>query len=123
MALFDEENSIYECDRCSIVFEFGQGVHSGGHFWPLLDHLYAGRSRPSFLRDFCLKCADEVAPLLYALRDIDEVTTFANKLLKVINEKRKQGNQNNRPTQGDACRCCKKCLEWKSGYREGNSIA
>ena len=122
MALLDEEGYFYKCDRCSIDFEFEQGVHDTGSFWPLLDHLYERRPNPK-LGDFCLKCADEVAPLLYALRDIDEVTTFANKLMKAIYEKRKQGNQNNRPTEGDACRCRKKCFEWKSGYREGNSIA
>ena len=121
MALLDEEGYFYKCDRCSIKFEFEQGVHSKTNFWPLLDHIYSKRIKPN-LGDFCLKCADEVTPFIYALRDIDEVTTSANKLMKVINEKHKQRNQNNRTTQGIACQCCTKCFGWKSGYRESNNI-
>ena len=121
MSMLDEDGYFWKCDRCSITFEFEQGVHSTSRHWPLLQHLYAGRIGPD-LGDFCLKCADEIAPLLYALRDIDEVTTSANKLMKVINEKRKQRNQDNRPIEGIACQCCTKCFEWKSGYRESNNV-
>ena len=121
MSMLDEDGYFWKCDRCSITFEFEQGVHSTSRYWPLLQHLYAGRIGPD-LGDFCLKCADEIAPLLYALRDIDEVTTSANKLMKVINEKRKQRNQDNRPIEGIACQCCTKCFEWKSGYRESNNV-
>ena len=125
MARLDEEGFYYQCDRCKSNFAMDYdnddcgGVHSEAYCWPLLDHIYAGRVRPN-LGDFCLNCAYDIAPLLHALRDIDELTTFANKLMKAINEKRKSGNQNNRTTEAIACQCCQKCLGRKFGYRESN---
>jgi hypothetical protein len=124
MARLDEEGYYYQCDRCKSNFsmnyeaKYDEGVTSD-HNWPLLKHLYANRIRPH-LGEFCFKCADDIAPLLHALRDIDEVTTFSNKLAKAINEKRKSGNQNNRTTEAIACQCCQKCLGRKFGYRESN---
>jgi hypothetical protein len=95
----DEEGDFYQCDRCKINFsiyfdeEYDEGV-TPSH-WPLLEHLYAKRQKPN-VGDFCKKCEREIRPLIFILRDIDEVTTFLNKLKKAINEKRNQGNKNNR---------------------------
>lgn len=91
MACLDIEGMYYKCDRCFSEYEFEQGVSSKSCGWPLMDHLYARRIRPN-LGDFCNKCADEVAPLLYKLRDIDELRTCVNKLKGVINEKRNPRN-------------------------------
>ena len=128
MARLDDEGFYYQCDRCKNKFAMDYdnddcgGVHAKKDDWPLLDHLYDGKPRPN-LGDFCLNCAYDIAPLLHALRDIDELTTSVNKLMKAIYAKRKSGNQNNGTTEGTACQCCQKCLGRKFGYRESYDTA
>lgn len=86
------------CDRCKSEFHPYESdewirIHE------LWDRLFYRRpKRP--LGDFCLQCAKEVTPLVYALRDADECILYVNKLGRAIDEKRR--TQNDRPTQDHA---------------------
>ena len=50
---------------------------------------------------FCKKCAVEIMPLVYQLRDIDELRLFVNNLERAI---RHVKSKNNGSTSGNACK-------------------
>ena len=107
------------CDLCGKAYVYDDALHEiSGHWWGL----WRGR-KDGFVPDYCHECAPKNEGLVYALRDIAELKTFVNKLERAINEKRKQGTQNNRTTASDAGECSERGDEWRSGYRAGYRAA
>ena len=92
---------ILQCDRCKKIYPWGKHG-SGSYAQPLIDHLWSGINRPKDMGDFCETCAKQVAPKIYALRDIHELKTYVNKLERTINETRSKRTENNRTTSTDA---------------------
>lgn len=119
MAMLDEEGEHYRCDRCGAEYDYDQEKHDIEKFWGWT--IFNNRPKPRFA-DFCHKCAKEVTPLVYALRDVDELTIYVNKLERAINEKRRK-TRNDRPTAHDACECCKGCTQRRPGHRQSDSFA
>ena len=100
MHISSDTDDRLKCDRCGSIFLYDDEIFQ---FTDFVDStLFRRRPKPS-LPDLCLPCAKEVSPLIYALRDIDELTLFVNNLERAINGKRKQGTQDNRATENNAC--------------------
>lgn len=91
--------AITKCDRCYCIEKTNEKVFSIYGFWDRV--IFARRQRPQ-LGVFCFKCANEITPMIYVLRDVDELKLFVNKLERAINEKRKQRAENNRTAKDDA---------------------
>jgi len=91
--------AITKCDRCSKVEKTTDKI------WEIIDmwDYKIFKNRPKIkLGVFCLACAVEITPMIYVLRDVDELNLFANNLNRAINEKRKQRTENNRSVKDDA---------------------
>jgi DNA-directed RNA polymerase subunit RPC12/RpoP len=85
MAILDKEGERIRCDRCGAEFLYDDDFHN--FRWVFVDRIFYRRPKPD-LPVFCSKCAKEVAPLVYALRDVDELKLYVNNLERAINEKR-----------------------------------
>jgi hypothetical protein len=120
MAMLDEEGAHYKCDRCGAEYEYDDEAHS--FIFNFVHGIFRQRPHPD-LPDFCQKCAKEVVPLVYALRDADELKLFVNNLERAINEKRREGNKNNRPTSDDVSQCRERCTQRRFGYRSSHSAS
>lgn len=91
-SLDDVDGEITKCDRCWIIEETDERTLDIEHFWKFT--IFRGRMKPDF-GVFCYECAKKITPLIYSLRDIDELSLYVNRLKGEINVKRR--NQNNRP--------------------------
>lgn len=93
------------CEVCGVVGWAWEAPHfidywngSAGYG----SYLWAGIHKDHSLPDvLCRPCAKRLEPLYVAARDIQECTTFNNKLKRAINERIK----NHRATSGNACQC------------------
>lgn len=109
------------CDRCGIDFNFddeNQKANDIQDYW--IFEIFKGIEKPRELwMDFCAKCAVEVTPCVYALRDVVETKKSVNKLEKAIREqKRNSDNRTNARAigKGDAG-----CLRRKPECGQGAS--
>jgi hypothetical protein len=115
----DEENEylannlgedIWRCVRCGVKKEAEISWHMK------MRALFWSRHVPSELSgDFCLPCQDFLLDYALALRDIDELSLYTNKLLKVANEK----DKNNGSVKGGSSKSNTRRNEWDD--RDPNS--
>ncbi len=79
---------ITKCDRCGKIEKTKEESLDIDFLWK---NIYFGIKEPN-LGIFCLECSKAITPLVYSLRDIEELKRFVNKLKRTIDEKRKQRN-------------------------------
>lgn len=78
---------ITKCDRCGKIEDTKEETIDLCQMW---DHeIFYRRPKPDF-GVLCYGCSKAVTPLVYVLRDVDELKLFVNNLERAINEKRKQ---------------------------------
>lgn len=89
MTILDGElGEVIRCDRCRKVHDYDHSdFEIRLNIW---GPLFKGRPWPDFGGDFCEECAKEITPLVFQLRDVDELKLFVNKLERAIREKRNQ---------------------------------
>lgn len=93
--IIDEAGDYIKCDRCGAEFHFDDNNGAFMEFWHFIRYvLFSGKHKPKPDYDFCFKCSKEVTPIYYALRDIEELKSYINKLEKAI--KNAKRNKNNR---------------------------
>jgi hypothetical protein len=100
MARLDEDGIKYKCDRCGTEYLYNDDNLKFQQY--LVRPLFYRRPTPD-IPDFCNKCEKDVIPLVHALRDVDELKYYVNKLERAINAKRKQRIENYRATARNAC--------------------
>lgn len=109
------------CDRCKVDYDFddddAMGFKTKYNLWKW--EIFKGIQQPKCLwGDFCSKCATEMTPFVYALRDVVETERANNKLLKAIREQR-ANNQNDRstarPTGESHAGCVRRATEPRKG--------
>lgn len=108
---------ITKCDRCGKIEDTMDETLDLCRMWKI--EIFANRPNPK-LGVFCYECAKAITPMVYMLRDVDELRLYVNNLERAINEKRKQRNQDHRPTTDDACQCCERCPQRRLGHRACN---
>ena len=106
--LDDCTGEITKCDRCGEVERTKDETFEIRSLWDR--EIFYRRPKPD-IGVLCCECSKAVTPLVYALRDIDELKLFVNNLERAINEKRKQGNKNHQTTAHHACECCERCAQ------------
>ena len=122
---------IIKCDLCGFiekVFDAKTDTYVGRHeehsdLENGIYFLFSGCRGPDLPEAICVDCMKRILPSLHRLRDAIELDIFVNRLGKAINEKRKQGNTNNRATSHNAGERRKRGYERRFGYRTCNSIA
>ena len=77
---------ITKCDRCGKVENTKDETFDVKREW---DKIFYRRPQPR-IGVLCYECSKAVTPLVYVLRDIDELKLYVNKLERAINDKRKQ---------------------------------
>lgn len=82
----DYRGEITKCDRCGKVERTKDETLDVLVLW---DRVFYRRSTPD-LGVLCFECSKAVTPLVYTLRDIDELKLFVNNLERAINGKRNQ---------------------------------
>jgi hypothetical protein len=83
------------CDRCGFMHHYTEGGMDIAHVWRY--EIFFKRPKPSVLySDFCKSCAIAITPIVYLLRDVDELWFYVNKLKRTINEHKRNENKNNR---------------------------
>lgn len=80
---------ITKCDRCAIIEETKKETINLKDFWRYV--IFRNRQNPD-IGVFCYECAKAITPMMYVLRDADELRLYVNKLGRAISEKRKQRN-------------------------------
>ncbi len=98
-----DEGQLLTCDRCRVDYDYDDDngkMHEITNYWCY--EIFNNLQKPRCLwGDFCTKCATEMTPFVYALRDVVETERFNNKLLKAIREqKRNSDNRTNARTAG-----------------------
>jgi hypothetical protein len=73
------------CDRCGWVGATEGRALDVVSFWNY--EIFRSRKKPD-LGVFCYDCCKAITPLVWALRDIDELQYFVNNLKRAINERR-----------------------------------
>ena len=69
--------NVIRCDRCQKIHDHENSDWSiRSTLW--YDIIFNNRRKPDIHADFCRECAIEVTPLVYHLRDIDELELFIN---------------------------------------------
>ena len=78
---------VTKCDRCGKVEQTkDETLDLCGSVWDR--EIFAKRPKPN-IGVFCYECAKAITPMVYALRDVDELKLYVNNLERAINEKRK----------------------------------
>lgn len=97
----DEEALVIRCDRCGEEeWDFGGDspeTGTGYRYEVVYRNIFFRRPKMAVEYDFCLKCAKEVVPFYWKLRDIDETNIYINKLKRAINERRRTKNDGPTP--------------------------
>ena len=87
---------ITKCDRCGKIEQTqDETLLIQNHWYGLFYRL--PKRYLEIIDAFCLECTQAVTPLIYRLRDIDELDLSLNKLTRAINERRKQQRPNHGP--------------------------
>ena len=87
---------VMQCDRCGKIEHWNTDskVLDIRDFWS--GKLFFNRPKPDIPLT-CYQCSLAINPLVYALRDIDELTLYVNRLEKVIkNEQYKKRSKDDR---------------------------
>ena len=105
MAKVDEDGWITTCDRCGARSEYkdfskdrytcdirlvsgAEQAHQITNYWT--HDIFKGKHKPRELyADFCKECAIATTPHVWRLREICEVDSENNKLMRAINDRRK----------------------------------
>jgi hypothetical protein len=120
----DMLDELRKCDRCAVEY-LGDDSDYEIRYEIWNRNIFYGVGK-TFLpeNDLCKKCAVEITPLIYRLRDIYELQTFTNKLQKAIYDKRKQQrDSNNWATSDNVSERRKGCIERRLGYRQSYSTS
>ena len=116
------------CDICGKIeqlydFDLDAFTEKGDREFTLrmeVDELYKQVRKGDIPKCMCVECFERAMPSIYKLRDVIELDIYVNKLKGAINEKRKQGTQDNRTTAHDACECCKGCAQRRPRHRQSD---
>lgn len=126
MYLDGDIGEIRKCDRCGKVekYEDDKELYCKSFecddFWQRT--IFRGRQMEIF-GDFCFSCMKKMTPIVFQLRDIDELTLFVNYLGRAINEKNRERNQNDWRAENSTSRYYQACNERLNNYRESHCDA
>jgi len=139
MPLINEDGTIdkkskgdwHRCDVCNKVerlydFDLDDFTEAGIKEWNFRQEvalIFKQVRKGDIPECLCGECIDKARPGLYKLRDVIELDIFLTKLGKAINEKRKQGIENDWTTEDDACKCCERCPKRRLGHRACHGAA